>query len=73
MTGIARQRGVRADQGKAILMLLDVLDGDLPALHRVTLLAIGSQLPAMDVSMAIGAALADVRKNKLGMALRARG
>lgn len=40
VTGIAIDCGVRAGQGKAIVVLLNVLDRDLPPAHAVALLAI---------------------------------
>ena len=62
---------MRPNQRKAILMLFDVLNRDLPAFNRMAVFAFGSQLPAMNISMAIGAAVADIGKNQLGMALSA--
>ena len=71
MASITSHGGVGSDQRKTILVLLDVLDGNLPALDRVAIRAVGSQLPAMDVGMAIGAGMAYVSKHHLGVALRA--
>lgn len=73
MAGIAGHSGVRSDQGKAILVLLDVLDGYLPAFDGVALFAFGAQLPAMDVSMAVSAGVADIGKDHFGVALGAGG
>lgn len=63
------QKRVGTQQGKAILMLLDPLGLDIPAFHRVTLLTIGAKLAAVDIRVAIRAARADVREDKIGMAL----
>ena len=71
MTGIASERRVRTDQGEAILMLFDVPNRDLPPLDCVAVFALRSQLPAMDVGVAIGAAVAHFGKNKVRMTLRA--
>ena len=71
MASITSHGGVGSDQRKTILVLLDVLDGNLPALDRVAIRAVGSQLPAMDVGMAIGAGMAYVSKHHLGVTLRA--
>lgn len=60
---------MRSDQGEPVLMLVDLLHRDLPALHRMTLFAIGTELAFMDVSMAIRAPLADVGENRFGVAL----
>ena len=71
MARIASHGGVSTDQRKSVLVLLDVLDGNLPALDRVTIRAVGSELPAMDVGMAIGAGMAYVSEHHLGVTLRA--
>jgi hypothetical protein len=46
------------------------LDRHLPAENRVTLGAVFAELSAVNVSVAIGAVLANVGKNRLGMASR---
>ena len=63
---------MRTDQGEAILMLFDVPNRDLPPLDRVAVFALRSQLPAMDVGVAIGAAVAHLGKNKVRVTLRAK-
>lgn len=62
---------MRANEGKAILVALNLLHGDHPPFNGVTGLAIGSQLPLMNVGVAVGALGANVRKHGLGMAARA--
>ena len=71
MTGIAIHHGVRAYQWKTILVILNRLDIGVPALDRVTGLAIRAHLSAMNVRMAIGALRSYIGKDRLGMALRA--
>ena len=71
MAGIAIDRGVRSQQREAVVMLLDLLDLDVPALYRVTLLAPGSQFSFVNVGVAIGALFAHVSENRFGVALDA--
>ena len=52
-------------------MLLHLLYGDLPSLDGVTLLAVGAQLAAVDVGVAVSAPGAHVREYGLGVALLA--
>jgi hypothetical protein len=63
--------GVATHQGEAIVVLFYPLGNDAPTLHRMTLLAVRAHLPAVDVSMTIGAVRSRVRKDRLGVALRA--
>lgn len=67
----AIQSGVTTHQGKAIVVLFYSLVNDAPTLHGVTLFAIRAHLPAVDISVAIGAVRASVGEDGLGMALRA--
>lgn len=71
MTGIAIHHGVRAHQWKTVLVILNRLDIGVPALDRVTGLAIRAHLSAMNVRMAIGALRSYIGKDRFGMALRA--
>ena len=59
------------EEREAVLVILDLLNGNLPAEHRVTLGTIRSHLPPMDIGVAIGASLAHIRKNGLHVTLRA--
>lgn len=65
MAGVAIHRGMRAGEWEAVIVLLNLLRRDLPAPDGMALLAIGSQLPPVNVCMAILAALADIRENRL--------
>ena len=60
MAGVAVDCGVRSGQREPVVMLLDLLDRHLPAAHRVALLAVRSQLPLVNVRVAVLAALSDV-------------
>lgn len=69
--GMARdtvESGVRSKEREAILVILHVLNRDVPALHRVTFLTARSELAAMQVRMAIHALGSDIRKNWVGVA-----
>ena len=72
VAGVAIQRRVSAEQGETVLVLLDLLQVDIPALDRVTLLAACAKLTAMNVCVAIGAARTDIRKHRLCVALGTR-
>lgn len=71
VAGVAVHGGVGSGEGKAIIVLLDLLHADLPSLYRVALLAIGSQLPAVNIGVAILTALPDVAEHRLDVALHA--
>ena len=64
MAGIAVHGRVRSGQRKAIVVLLDLLDRDLPSADRVALLAVRAQLPLVNVGVAILAALSNVSENR---------
>ena len=68
---LALHGSMRTQQGEAIHVVFDLLDGNVPALHRVTLLAVRPHLAAMDVLMAVGAILADVGEHRLDVTLNA--
>src|SRR5260370_14969691 len=72
MTSVAGQSGVSADQREPVLVLLDVLDGNLPSLDRMAVLAVGSELSAVDIGVAVSARVANVRKHQFCVALSAR-
>ena len=71
VAGIAFDDGVRANQREAVLVFAHRLQRNHPAVHAVASLALGSHLPAMDVSMAVGALVADVGENGIDVALLA--
>lgn len=52
-------------------MVLYLLDGNVPALHRVALRAVCAHPPVMHVGVAVLAVLSHVRENRFHMALRA--
>ena len=68
VTGDAVESSMSAEQRKTILMVLDVLDRDTPALDRVTFLAAGSKLPAMKVRVAVRTFRAYARENRIRVA-----
>jgi hypothetical protein len=61
---LALHYGVGAEQRKAIEVVLDGLDRDVPAEHGMALGAVGAKLAAVNVSVAIGAIFADVREDR---------
>ena len=69
MARTAVQGGVGSEQREAILVLVDLLHGNLPALDGVALLAAGTELALMDVGMTICALTPHVRKYRLDVAL----
>jgi hypothetical protein len=71
MAGIAIQGSMGADQREAVLMLLYLLNGNVPALDVVALLAIGAKLAAVDIGVAVGALDPDIGEQHFGVALRA--
>ena len=70
MAILALHSGVRSQQREAILVVLYLLRGDRPALHRVALLAIRTHLSAVHIAglVAIRASLAHIRKHRLHVA-----
>jgi hypothetical protein len=64
----AIHRSVRTKQREAVLVILHLLRGNIPALNRVTLCAVRSKLAAMNVSVAIRTILAHVGENWLDVA-----
>lgn len=70
MAGVTIQRGVSPNQWKTILVLLDLLDGNLPALDGVALLTVGAKLTLMNIGVAVGAFCPHVRKHRFGVTLR---
>ena len=71
VAGIAGDGCMRANEREAVVMLLNLLDRNLPASNRVALFAVGSQLTPMDIGVAILTALTDVGEYRLHVALRA--
>ena len=71
VAAVALQRCMRADQRKPVLMIPHSLEGDLPALHGMAPLAIGTHLPTVDIGVAVTAPCASIRKHRLCVALGA--
>src|ERR1700726_4930896 len=71
VAGIAVYRRVRPDEGKAVHMLLNLLDGDLPAANRVAPFAVRTQLPPVNIRVAVLASLSDICEHWLDVALGA--
>ncbi len=72
MARIAIYGCMGSGQRKTIIVLLDLLDRNLPSAHGVTLLAIRSELALVYVGMAVLTTLPHVRKDRLRVALHAR-
>lgn len=71
MTVFALQGCVRSQKREAVLVILDLLHGDIPALNGVTLRAIRAHLSLVHVRVAILTVLTYVCENGLHVALRA--
>ena len=71
MARIAIQRGVRANQRETVHVLIDLLNGHIPALDRVALFAVCAHLPLVNVRVTGRALRSHIRENQLGMTLRA--
>jgi hypothetical protein len=63
---------VRAQEREAVLVLLDLLQINVPALHRMTLFTVSAKLTTMNIRMAVSTAAANIAEHHLGVALRAR-
>ena len=64
----AIHRSVRTKQWEAVLVILHLLRGDIPALNRMALCAVRSKLATMNVGVAIRTILAHVGENWLDVA-----
>ena len=71
MAGVAIYSRMRSSQRDAVIVLLHLLDRDLPSADGMTLFAIRSELTFVDVSVAILTTLSDVSENGLRVALDA--
>jgi hypothetical protein len=69
---IAVDGGVGANQRKAVLVLTDVVDRNLPTSIPMADVTLRTVFPTMNVGMAVLALLADVCENKIGVAVLAR-
>jgi len=71
MAGIAVDRGVSSGQGKAVVVLLHLLNRNCPTANRMALLAIRAELPLMNVSVAVLAPQTYIREYRFHMTLDA--
>ena len=68
VTVVAGRRGMRTGQGETVHMLVDLLHRNFPSPDGVAGLAIRAHLALVNVGVAVGAFVADVAENHLGMA-----
>lgn len=68
---VALHRGMCAEKGEAVLVILHLLHRDIPTLNGVALRAIRSHLAAVNIRVAVGTVTADVRENWLNVTLDA--
>jgi len=68
MALVADHRCVSPEQGKPVVVVLNRGDLDVPALHRVALLAVGSELAPVEIRMAFRALGRCFRKDQIHVA-----
>ena len=68
---VAFHRGMGSGQREPVVVLLDLLDGYLPASDGMALFAIGPELTAVNIGMTVLTALSDIREHWLDVALDA--
>jgi len=68
---LALHQLMRAHQRETVLVILNSLQRDLPPFHRMATGAIGAELAAMDIGVAIGALGTDVLEDQIRVALNA--
>src|ERR1035441_8607203 len=68
MAFVALHQSVCAYQRKAVLVVLDRIQRNMPACHRMAALTVGAELAAMNVCVAISAMGAYVLEDEAGMA-----
>lgn len=71
VAGIAIHCRVCPGKRKTVVVLLDLRDRNLPAAHRVALLAVGAQSPAVNVCVTVLTSLSDIREDRLDVTLDA--
>ena len=71
MAILALRCRVGPEQRETVLVIFDLLHGDIPALNGVTLRTVRAHPPLVHVGMTVLAILADIRENRLHVALRA--
>ena len=62
---------VRSDQGKTVLMLVNIVHRNCPAVGRVTQVALSTVFPPVDVSMTVLTLLTGVREYRINVTLLA--
>lgn len=72
VAGITVHSSVCSDQREAVRVLLDILNRNLPSADGMALFAISPELTLVNVGVAILATLADIREDRLHVALSAR-
>lgn len=72
MAGVAVYSSVCPGQWKAVVMQLDLLDGNLPAANAMALLAIRPELALVDIGVTVLASFSDIREYGLYVTLDAR-
>ena len=65
------QQRVRSQQRESVVMLLQLIGANVPALDGMTLGAIRPKLAAVNISVAACTIVADIFKHQIGMTLRA--
>ena len=68
VAGIAVDRSVGTRQREPVVVLLNILNRDLPSPHRVALFAVGAQLAPVNIGMAVLTALTNTGENHLHVA-----
>lgn len=71
VAGVAIHRCVSSGKREAVVVILDLLHRHIPSADRVALFAVGSQLPPVNIGVAILAARADVAEHHLFVTLGA--
>lgn len=71
MAILAGRGGMCTGQRKPVHVHVDLGGGNFPAAYRVTVLASRGHFAAVNVSMAVGALIADIGEHHLGMAVYA--
>lgn len=69
VASVAIDGGMGSGQREAIVVVLNIANRDLPSAHRVALLAVRAELAAVNVGVAILAALSDVGEYRFHVAL----
>ena len=71
MARVAIDGRMRPGEREAIVVLLHLLDRNCPSPHRVALLAVGAELPFVNIGVTVLATLSHIRKHRLHVALAA--